>query len=56
MIGAVSPMSDASSNLAIQRGSMSLESSTSGENKEKLALVIKEIKHEGAPQTSLNQE
>ena len=36
LIGAVSPLSDASSNLGIQRGCMSLESSTSGENREKL--------------------
>ena len=36
-------MSDASSNLGIHRGSMSLESSTSGENRERLAQTIAEI-------------
>lgn len=49
-------MSDASSNLGIQRGCMSLESSTSGENKDNLAQVLAEIKYDDVQQTTLNRE
>ena len=56
LIGTVSPLSDASSNLGIQRGCMSLESSTSGENREKLAQVITELKSDDFVDGNLNKE
>lgn len=43
LIGTISPLSGASSDFGIQRGGMSLESSTSGENREKLSMIISEI-------------
>ena len=56
LIGTVSPLSDGSSNLGIQRGCMSLESSTSGENREKLSQVIAELQGEIEPSTKLNKD
>lgn len=42
LIGAVSPLSGASSDFGIQRGAVSLESSTSGEQRERLSQAITE--------------
>jgi hypothetical protein len=44
VLGAVSPLSGASSDFGIQRGSVSLESSTSGDNMEMCKSVIREVK------------
>ncbi len=43
VVGAVSPLSGASSDFGIQRGSVSLESSTSGEQRQQLQQVIAQV-------------
>ena len=55
-VNTISPLSQASSDFGIKHGGMSLESSTSGENKERLAAVLKEIQQEMCDQIRLESQ